>query len=129
MIDMYTVIRFVAGQACSAEQLDRIGALLNGSVNGAYRRPDRIGGRFSVSVSTADSWTDHELAVSSFIRSAGTAILEAKSNDISVEVDVAVEPEDINGKAYLSLSMSVPFQEEMVRNGIVMGFTFANPNP
>jgi len=124
---MYTVIRFVAESASAAEQLGRIGALLNEAIQGAYERVDRIGGRFSVSLSTADSWLAHVLAIGEFVRTADGVIAEARVNHVGVEIDVAVEPQEISEKPYLSLAVSPHLMQHLSAVGVVMGFTFYNP--
>jgi hypothetical protein len=110
---MYTVIRFVAESTDSPEVLARIGALLNESVHGAFERPDRVGGRFSVSLSTAGTWEAHESAIGEFIRTADGAIAQARLSHVSVEIDVAVEPEDISGRPYRSISVSPPLMAQL----------------
>lgn len=124
---MYSVLRFIVGSADRTEQLERIGSLLNAVVPGAYKGPDRRGGRFSVSVSTAETWESHEAAVISFLHSAELAIREARLNDMTLELDVAVEPEDLQGKPYLTVPISLSFHEEVVRRGVALVFTFSNP--
>jgi hypothetical protein len=124
---MYTVIRFVAGSQCSTDQLEHLGLLLNESVPDCFKRLDRIGGRFSISISSDDTWSEHELALANFIRSAMQMIIYARSQDVSVEVDVAVEPEDITKAAYLSFSVSPSFLETIGRERITLGFTISNP--
>jgi hypothetical protein len=126
---MYTVIRFIAGSGCSSEQLRQAGEQLNNSIPGAFKRFDRIGGRFSVSISTGDTWDVHEVAIAKFIHAATSVVAEARLNEISVEIDVAIEPEDVIGKAYLSVSMSPIFLEQLGSRGVTLGFTFSNPNP
>lgn len=124
---MYSVLRFIGGEACTIEQLERIGNLLNASVPGAYGGPDRMEVRFSVTVSTAETWEDHEAAVIALLHSAEPAIREARLNDMTFELDTLVEPEDVQGKPYLTLPISLSFHEEVVRIGIALVFTFANP--
>lgn len=124
---MYSVLRFIVGSAGTAEQLERIGNLLNVSVPGAYKRPDRRGGRFSVSVSTAETWEAHEAAAMSLLHSAELAIREARLNDMTLELDVAVESEDLQGKPYLTVPISLSFHQEVVRSGVALVFTFSNP--
>lgn len=126
---MYTVIRFVADSQRSSQQLLSIGALLNESVTGAYDGLDRVGARFSVSVESSPAWPAHEEAICKFIRSASAAIAAAQANGIFVEIDVAVEPEDFSGSAYLSLSPSMLLLKQLVDAGVSLGFTFCNPAP
>lgn len=124
---MYTVIRFIAGTRCSAKQIEQVGVLLNDSVPNSFKRLDRIGGRFSISISSDDAWSAHELALANFVRVAMPAIVHARSQNVSVEVDVAIEPEDITKAPYLSISVSPSFLEEMGRECVALGFTISNP--
>ena len=124
---MYSVLGFIGAEACTTEQLERIGNLLNASVPGAYTGPDRVEVRFSVTVSTAETWEAHEAAVIAFLHSAEPAIREARLNDMTFELDILVEPEHVRGKPYLTVPISLSFHEEVVRSGVALVFTFSNP--
>ena len=103
---MYSVIRFVAGPRSSPGRLEEIVALLNQSIAETFQRLDRVGGRFSVSLSTATAWSGYETAISEFVHAAHGVIIEARQSNIQVEVDVAIEPDDVVGRPYLSVAMS-----------------------
>ena len=67
-------------------------------------------------------------AVSAFVEAACQSIREAQQSDISVEVDVSIESEDLAGQPYLSVAMTPQFLEDMGRNSVTVGFTIANPS-
>lgn len=82
-----------------------------------------------MTISTAEAWEAHEAAASSFLHSAEPAIREARLNDVTLELDVAVESEDVQGEPYLTLPISLAFHETLVRSGVALIFTFSNPAP
>jgi hypothetical protein len=85
---------------------------------------DRAGGRFSLTLSQADDWADHEAAALSFLKTASDAIDEAQKRGCIVEIDVAIESEDLQGRPYLSFSMSESFQSRMLNAHILTVLTF-----
>jgi hypothetical protein len=121
---MYTVVRFVAGVTCSDATLTDVGSELNTVAAGTFKRLDRIGRRFSISVSSADNWDVHVNEVLTFIRRMSKVIAHGRAKDISIVADIAVEPEDLNSKPYLSCDMSPTILSELAQNGVGIIFTF-----
>ena len=121
---MYTVVRFVAGATCSDATLIDLGSELNTAAAGTFKRLDRVGRRFSISVSSADDWDVHASEVLAFIRKTSQVIANGRARGISVVADIAVEPEDLIGKPYLSCEISPAVLAEFAQNGVGIVFTF-----
>lgn len=120
---MYTVARFV-GNSASDETLVEIGQALNDIRNGLFERLDRRGHRFSVSISTADSWHAHLVDIRAFVHAMAPVISEAQSLGISVEIDVAVEPEDKHeNNPYTSVTVPHAVLTELGGHGITLVVT------
>ena len=121
---MYTVVRFVAGTACSDETLRNLGSDLNVVSPGSFSRLDHRGRRFSVSASSADDWEAHVNEVLAFVRKVASVIADGRAQDISVVADIAVESEDLDGKVYLSYGVPLPVLVEFTQIGVAITFTF-----
>ena len=124
---MYTVLRFSAGDACTDEMLVGIGARLNGLVPRAFERLDRVGRRFSVSVSSKDDWETNIAETLAFIRAAGPAIDAARKIGIIVAADTAIEPEDFRGRPWLSSAMPPDLMAQFVEADVSLIVTVIAP--
>jgi hypothetical protein len=120
---MYSVCRFVRSSGGDEQTLYDIGSALNRVKAGQFARLDKIGGRFSVSLSTADTWHAHLIAIRGFIHEMSEVISEAIFKGIYVEIDVAVEPEDLAGGVFVSYAMPSVMLTELGARGITMVFT------
>jgi hypothetical protein len=103
---VFTVVRFLAGEGCSDETLTKVGGRLNAISKGAFRRLDHIGRRFSVDVSSKENWSDHISDLLDFLSRGAEVIAEAQELGISVQTDMAIEPEDLSGLRWLTLEVS-----------------------
>jgi hypothetical protein len=120
---MYTVCRFIIGSDTNEEKLLEVGAALNEIRPGQFERLDRSGGRFSVTISTSDSWQAHLVAIRQFIDDMSSVISTAVSERISVEIDVAIEPEDLGSQPYVSYMIPSRTLEELGVLGITLVLT------
>lgn len=121
---MYTVVRFCADESCSDETLMDFGARLNSIVPSTYDgRLDRIGRRFSTSVSTKDDWAANLDETLQFIRKIATLAEGVRPAGISVEIDAAIEPEDLGGRFFLSCGVTPDVLTELARAEIGLAIT------
>jgi hypothetical protein len=123
---MYTVMRFVAEPKMVSGRLEHLGGFLNAIADTTFRRLDKAGGRFSVSISTAESWPEHAHAIASFISLMRSAIVTASDLSIRVELDVAIEPEDLAGGPYTCLTVGPEFMADLAELGITLTFSIVN---
>lgn len=121
---MYTVVRFTASQTVSDELLEEVGRDVNRVTEGGFSRLDRAGGRFSVPVASDGDWDDHVEAIAAFVRKTSEIISHAKTRGVSVVADVAIEPEDAEGKSYVSYELPTELLIELVNQGVGIGFTW-----
>jgi hypothetical protein len=124
---MYTVIRFMAATQCLDADLLEVGQRLNEVLPGSFRRLDHAGRRFSVTISSADDWGVHVKDVVAFIQKYSAVIAEAHSKNVSTVVDIAVEPEDLGSRPYLSCELSILELSEIAALGVGLVFTFYSP--
>ena len=118
---MYSVIRFVSGNEAL---LKKIGTELNIIRPRSYDGIDRIGGRFSCSVSKLDSWYEHSEAILVLLTELRTFLASCKKKNIELVVDLAVEPEDYHDKPWISLGFDYKFMSALVRNGVEFEITY-----
>jgi hypothetical protein len=85
---------------------------------------DKVGDRFSVSVHSNGSWSDHRAAIIEFIQEFKGVIQRAKAEDIRLEFDVAIEPEDYNSGIYLSIALDTDFLRALVRREVGLMLTY-----
>jgi len=121
---MYTVVRFCADESCSDETLMEFGARLDSIVPNSYEgRLDRIGRRFSKGVSTKDDWAANLDEALQFIRKITSIAEGVRASGISVEIDMAVEPEDLRGRLPLSCGVTPDILAELARAEIALAIT------
>jgi len=109
--------------AGSDENLAGIGAALNGVRAGQFERLDRVGGRFSISLSSSDTWQAHLIAIREFVHSMSEPISASVGLGISVEIDVALEPEDLVAKDFVSFALPSMVLKELGTRGVALVFT------
>ena len=97
---MYTVIRFSFDDNPNA--LAGVGEKLNKIIPGAFSGEDRIKQRFSCSMSKSDNWYEHLQDILKWLASTGSLIDEARDTGADVQIDCAIEPEDVHGRLLLS---------------------------
>ena len=93
---MYTVIRFMFDNNPNA--LVGFGEKLNKIIPGAFSGEDRIKQRFSCSMSKSDNWYEHLQDILKWLASTGSLIDEARDTGADVQIDCAIEPEDVHGR-------------------------------
>lgn len=123
---MYTVVRFSAGDACTDEMLIQVGTRLNELHPRAFDRLDRIGRRFSVSVSKKDDWDANMAETLAFIESARSLIDEARRIGIEVSAAPLIEPEDFRGASWLTCEMSPEFQARFLEANVTLFVTIVS---
>ena len=124
---MYSVFRFVAGPGCTDEALTSVGASLNAVFPGVFKRFDYAGRRFSGTLSSSDTWNDHLEAALKFLRKATQVIAVARTQDVMVVIDVAVEPEDCGKAAILSCDIPPDALFEFGRLGVGFAISVYSP--
>lgn len=120
---MYTVLRFVADPTCSDTVLCELGRRLNGIRGFVFDGLDARGHRFSISISSDEQWTIHLSALLDFVQSAASVIADARRAGITIEADVAIEPEDLQEKFYLSCTVPAATLKELEQNAVNLTFT------
>lgn len=91
---MYTVIRFLGG-ADRLSMLMKTGEEMNAIRNGVYVGPRKPGDGFSCEICSDKSWKNHQIAILAFISDFGKLIKKSVDAGVSVTIDIAVEPEDV----------------------------------
>jgi hypothetical protein len=120
---MYSVCRFVATSDGNENKLSQIGSALNMVRPGQFERLDRRGGRFSVSISTADTWQAHLIAIREFVHAMSGVISVAISEGLLVEIDLAIEPEDVGAVPFVSYAVPSLTLSELGTRGVTLVFT------
>lgn len=98
---MHSVLRFRG----PAEQLDALGAQINAIVPGAYDGPDRVGGRFSLSMSQEPIWSEHRRQVGDRLQQLASVIRPAACQGFTLELDLAIDREDLEHRLALGLTL------------------------
>lgn len=101
---MYVVLRFVGGDETSDEVLTKLGSKLNGELPGSYKGLDRVRGRFSADVCSDCKPAELSAAIAAYLRKSEAVVRSALIQNIKLELDVAVEPQDVAGQVYLSIA-------------------------
>jgi hypothetical protein len=97
---MYSVLRFISDEDA---MLRRLGSEIDGIDKSAYTGIDKVGGRFSVSISEVCNSREHILEIRSAIKRFSPVIQSAKSLGVRIEVDVAVYTDDLDGQLYTEM--------------------------
>jgi len=120
---MYTVLRF--STSGSLEQLSQLGAELNAVAPGLYTGMDRVPNRFSCDVETSDGcdWGLHRDAILRFLRTCGCVIARARQQKISIQFDVAVEPEDYESANVTGLLVDTDLSRALSAHDVELGFS------
>ena len=113
---MYTVIRFSGLDATLVE----FGKTINSVIEGAYSGIDRWGGRTSCELSASDNPDDHLTGVLEGIGRYGALLSEAKRRGIAVEIDIAIEPEDYEGRLLTVMQFNSELIRKLAENEIQM---------
>lgn len=74
-------------------------------------------------ISSDERWTIHLSALLNFVQSAASVISDARQAGITVEADVAIEPEDVQEKFYLSCTFPAAALKELAQNAVDLTFT------
>lgn len=84
---MFTVMRFVAPDGVGEGEIYRLGADLNLLVTGAFTQPDKVPGRFSVTVAADGQWADHDAKLIAFLDVAQPVVRSAAASGYVLECD------------------------------------------
>jgi hypothetical protein len=117
---MYTVLRFQFSDK-QANFVKEIGDRLNAVASDTFIGIDRVGNRFSCSVSTENNWETHIQDITSFIENHSQAIELAIENGFLVEIDIAFDREDFSAKHFSSFDF--PFMKILCLNNINLVLT------
>lgn len=120
---MYTVLRFVADPTCSDTVLCELGQRLNGIRGFVFGGLDARGHRFSIRHFFRRA-VDHPLIRTAEFRAERSfSDLGRETAGITVEADVAIEPEDVQEKFYLSCTFPAAALKELAQNAVDLTFT------
>ena len=117
---MYTVLRFQFTDK-QVNFIKDIGDRLNAFAPDTFIGIDRIGDRFSCSVSTENNWEIHVGDITSFIENHNQAIKIATERDFLLEIDIAFDQEDLSTKHFTSFDF--PFIKILYLNNINLVLT------
>ena len=120
---MFTVLRFIAPGDAGDDAIYRLGAELNSCVADSFKRPDRVGGRFSVTVAANGQWTEHDAKLLAFLDVIQPAVRSATAAGFALECDALVEPEDLAGVTYLNITPSLPLLQRLVSERVTLNIT------
>lgn len=120
---MYTVIRF-RSSTTDREQLRAVGEGLNRIKEQTFTGFDRVENRFSCDVCERDDWNEHVRTMIEFLDTFGTVLREALTANLEIEFDVAVEPEDIGEKIYLSFSVQCDLLKKLAEENVRLTLTY-----
>lgn len=117
---MYTVVRVTAGGS-KVEELDTVGKSMNELRPGVYQGIRKAGDGFSCVVCEDEDWDRHVRAISRFAGEFSVPLRRLVEVGASVTFDVAVEPEDREGRGpVLVLRGDVTLLEMLARTGIAL---------
>lgn len=120
---MYSVVRFIGSPSSTEAVLEEIGSRLNALTMGVFKRMDHAGNRFSVSISSDDTWDTHTRGIASFVGKMALVISEAQASGISVVADVAIEPEDTLGAPLRSFEIPTSVLEHLAHHKVGIVFS------
>jgi len=117
---MYTVVRVTADGAKVGE-LDVVGKSMNELRPGVYQGIRRAGDGFSCEVCEDEDWDRHVQAIFRFVGEFSMPLHRLVEVGASVTFDVAVEPEDREGRGpVLVLRGDVSLLEVLARGGMAL---------
>lgn len=120
---MYTVFRFTS-DSLSSDVFERLGKTLNKVVPGAFTGLRPKGDGFACELTDSDQWGSHRAAILDFIHQAGPMIVGAVREGVDVCVDVAIEPDDMKNKFYLSILVDPTLAEGLANSGVNLVLSF-----
>lgn len=120
---MYTVVRFETTKR-RARLLPALGSSLNQIKPNTFQGLDKVQNRFSCSVCDDNAWAKHTQTISRFLRQFESVIRQARRNDVRIEFDIAVEPEDVAKGQYLATNLSANFIKKLAQVEVEIGFTY-----
>jgi hypothetical protein len=123
---MYTVARFQCARK-NSRKLKSLGESLNRVRKNTFVGLDRIGGRFSCVICDSDNWKEHLRQMVRFLDRFKASVQLASREDIDVEFDVAIEPEDAAGKPYISLETTRQVIKRLAKDHVELTFTYYVP--
>lgn len=125
---MYTVIRFTALPGGFAAWED-LGRRLSAAVPEAPAGLRHRGEGVAIELCEGDGWRTHRDAVSAYVRAVRPTIDDARRSGVEVEVDVAVEPAEIEGAAFLSVGVDPELSTQLGAAGVTFVVTvYEGPN-
>lgn len=116
---MYSVLRFRG----PAAQFDALGAQVNAIMPGAYDGPDRVGGRFSLSLSQDPIWNEHRRQVGERLQQLASVIQTAACQGFAFELDLAIDREDLANRLALGLTFDQAVLRQLNDLGIELTLT------
>ena len=119
---MHTVVRF-RDEAGRQDRLEGLGEELNRVVADTFDGVDSVPGRFSCDISFCDSWVDHKEDILGFLDECGAVVARAVELGMSVEFDVAIEPEDYENAVATWFTSDVDFLKRLAAEGVSLTFT------
>ena len=122
-LTMYTVVRFEAAKK-HARLLQALGGSLNRIQKNTFEGLDKVPGRFSCSVCDDKTWVKHVAKINRFVTRFSSVIRKARRNGVSVEFDIAIEPEDIGNRSYLVAELPAELIRTLAQAKIKITFTY-----
>jgi len=120
---MYTVIRFQA-QKRNAKSLQQVAGILKRIDGSLFEGLDHVPNRFSCSVCEGGTWAKHERAIARFLRKCNLALQKAAVSKVSVDFDVAIEPEDFSKRAYIETFLAPRLLQRLAERRVGLVFTY-----
>ena len=129
---MFTVLRFISQKDSpdSRNKLAELGKGFNKITKGIYKGIDKVGGRFSLTISDSSNWLIHQKEILHFLEAHSRILKKINHTQITIQFDIALEPEDrlLYSGPYISLDFEKEFLSEVVENGIQLTATLTFQN-
>lgn len=117
--NMYTVLRFYSQDDSVLLRLGEEVKACKASFSGL----DKAGGRFSISVSETSLPVEHMQEILSAITHFYSVIESGRKLKVRIEVDTALEPEDLDGGLYTEVELTDAFMRRLSALDINYRFT------
>jgi hypothetical protein len=117
---VYTVLRFKFNPE-NLHFLDYFGEKMNSIHGKVFTRADRIGNRFSLSVSDAADWNTHVQEINQFLVLGKDVFSEAKEKNIVLELDIAIEHKDLQETQFVMYKFN--FLELLIETNVLLAIT------
>lgn len=123
---MFTVLRFCG---LSAEEIPKLARQLDTYYPGKQHGEDRVPGRLSISLGEHEDWSEHLDAIGIQLERLDCLIAQWNAGDHTLELDIAIWPEDYKGRFCTNLDFSLPILSQLAQNKVAVNLSLYDSLP